>query len=58
MAKKPQIDKFLETARDLECNEDEAEFNKALAEIAKAQQDPNADLGEAKPKPRGKKAAD
>src|SRR5438128_1641692 len=32
----PQIDRFIETARALECNEDEAEFDEKLKRIALA----------------------
>ncbi len=57
MTKKPQIDKFRETARALETDEDEAKFNTALRKVAKAdpkgwteiaemigQKDPNANF--------------
>lgn len=33
---KPQIDKFKEAARELETNEDEAAFDRALKKVAKA----------------------
>ena len=55
--KKPQIDKFKETARALETDEDEGKFNAALKRVAKSdpkaldeiaemigQKDPNADF--------------
>ena len=41
---KPQVDKFRELARELECDEDEAAFKAKLVKIAKA---PRA------PKPKG-----
>ena len=57
MPKKSQIDKFRETARALETNEDEAKFDAALRKVAKGdpkalddlaemigQKDPNANI--------------
>jgi hypothetical protein len=35
MAKKPQIDKFREAARELEADEDEQTFDKSLERVAK-----------------------
>lgn len=37
---KPQIDKFKEAARELETNEDEAAFDRALKKVAKAPKPP------------------
>ena len=33
---KPQRDRFIETARELGCDEDEARFNETLKRVAKA----------------------
>lgn len=35
-SEKPQIDKFKDLARELETNEDEAAFDRALKKVAKA----------------------
>jgi hypothetical protein len=45
MAKKSQIDKFKEAAREAEAADDEEAFNEALKSIAEAQKDPNEDFG-------------
>jgi hypothetical protein len=45
MTKKPQIEKFKETAREVEAADNEAAFDAALKSIAEAQKDPNEDFG-------------
>jgi hypothetical protein len=45
MAKKSQIDKFKEAAREAEAADDEEAFNEALKSIAEAQKDPNEKFG-------------
>jgi hypothetical protein len=45
MAKKSQIDKFKEAAREAEAADDEEAFNEALKSIAEAQKDPNENFG-------------
>ncbi|MBY0408500.1 MAG: hypothetical protein K2Q01_12480 [Rickettsiales bacterium] len=48
MAKdKQQVDKFIETAKELGCDESEAAFNEKLKKLAKQQPEPE--------KPKGKK---
>lgn len=43
MTDKPQLDKFKEAAREAECDTDEAAFDRALGEIAKAEKNPELD---------------
>jgi len=52
MAKKPQIDKFRETARAIEADEDERKFDKSLERVAKHRP---KDEGEPKPPKEGGK---
>lgn len=44
MVKKPQIDKFRETARALETDEDEGKFDAALRKVAAHKPDPKSDI--------------
>jgi hypothetical protein len=37
---KPQIDKFKEAARELECDDDEQRFKERLGKLVKAKPDP------------------
>ena len=55
MAKKSQIDKFKDAARESEAADDEVAFNEALKSIADAQKDPNEDFGSDEWKKRGKR---
>lgn len=41
--KKPQIDKFRETAKELECNESEKDFDRKLKKLAEKRPEKNAD---------------
>lgn len=41
---KPQIDKFRDLARELECDDDEAAFDERLKKLAKAPRDAYAEL--------------
>ena len=42
---KPQRDRFVEKARELECDEDEDRFNETLTRIAPKSPDPGRDRG-------------
>lgn len=44
---KPQLDKFQELARELECDEDEAKFEETVKKVAKAK--PTEDQGSPSP---------
>lgn len=45
-ASKPQVDKFKDLARELETNDDEAAFDRALKKVAKAKPLPKGEFPE------------
>lgn len=49
MTSKSQLEKFKEAARELETNEDEAAFDRALKKVAKS----SNDTGAKRPAPKG-----
>ena len=46
LSENPQLDKFKQAARDLECDEDEARWDATLKKVAKQKPAPDAKNGE------------